>query len=52
MYIRLLNHVGNQTNTTSVISKLDTFSPFTSLIILLLLLPSNFIALGNTPSQF
>ena len=34
------------TNTTSVISKLDTFSPFLSLVILLLLPPSNFIVSG------
>ena len=31
------------TNTTSVISKRGTFSPLSSLVILLLVLPSNFI---------
>ena len=49
MYTRLLNLVDNHclqcysglTNTTSVISKRDTFSQFLSLIILLSVLPSN-----------
>ena len=46
MYARLLNHVDNHCwqcyNITSVISKRGAFSPSSSLVILLLVLPSNF----------
>ena len=39
------------TNTTSVICKWDTFSPVLSLIILFLVLPSNFIISGFNPNK-
>ena len=43
---QLLLTVLQCTNTTSVISKWGTFSPFSSLVILLLVLPSNYIVSG------
>ena len=50
MYRRLLNCIDNHclailqwTNTTSFLSKRGTFSPFLFLVILLYVLPSNFI---------
>ena len=58
MYRRLLNLVHNHcftilewNNTTSVISKRDTFSPFLTLVILLLLLPNNFMFSGGKSSR-
>ena len=47
----LLMKVIQWTNNTSVISKEGTFSPFSFFVILLLVLPSNFIVLGVKSSR-
>ena len=45
-FFRLLLTILQFSNVTSVISKLGTFSPFSFLVILLLVVPSNFIVSG------